>query len=1086
MGGIKGKAAVCLLAAALVLGALAGICIWIFFLGGINEASVVSASVDGQITYNADAEIRMAMEKWEKTGGQAAVIGSDASQNDNTIALAFCGLSDPAENDRVARLLEEYGYNATFFISGMEAAENEAFVQSVRQKGNWLGSMGSSDGERLQEKNQSQLIETFVRGRKVLTTLTNLPTDLLFCAGTSYPANVRQAAFASGFQAVVEPGKLLESGSLEGSQEASRFVKGLGNGELVMISMEKLAPALAGPRVEPDIPAKDKKAGAEEAGTLEEESEQTVPELVEELLFAMKAEGIQTVPVDTLAARNGEPWRRQSGKAEAAPPAGAMVYRSFLTEEKAAALALWGLPEAAQLEEMAALLKANQAGATFFVTKREARERAEEIRVLEEQGFSIGNGGGDQTEGMGEGALYQEIVSSGNAVNKAAKGGLMAYLPIGNLPLSDKPSCAQQAGEPPHHEGLADAFGILRRAAEDAGYWIASPQVLTRQTNLQSGAVHPGDLYGIDLTAPQAMETLEQMLSAIRESGLSLWDAGSMQSAQGKIPALTDSQIERLREVNRGRLAKPTDYVYTTERAMSFLFFGLKNKPVMADIESRLAVRGANGTFFATFEELQTCQEQIEALLRAGNELGVAFVESAGRASDFESTVRYLHSCRVYMSWRYGVEPSTLFFPYENPKQQIQEAASAMGLQCAGRGISMVQSRHRELTEAEIPAILNRDFAEIHLTRGVLVYFNGNYYQNDKELEPDYRGSTVCGSLMEAVFEGLVDTIAYRDTDTGEIAEDSRYQVKSSRALMNSPDCYELTADASKCEISADRHVLAELKDDEARFEYMSSRYVGSLAADKAGRLPGFSGDEIKVLDTSGRFTNQPILFLSFDDWGTDQALNPLLYVLKKHGVKATFFVRANYVKNNPNLLRAIAGEGHEIASHGYNHLPLANPNAAGEQYASLTEEETNALRVDLAACYGELYKYVGDVTVGGVRALSKNFRPPTLAVSKIGLSQVFDVGYSYSVSGDFSSHDYEAESQEELINQFVNGVGDEDWRIRLQNGSCLVMHMSDNSRYTADALDQMIPVWKEQGYRFSRIDRVLDETGGGKHEGSK
>ena len=39
-------------------------------------------------------------------------------------------------------------------------------------------------------------------------------------------------------------------------------------------------------------------------------------------------------------------------------------------------------------------------------------------------------------------------------------------------------------------------------------------------------------------------------------------------------------------------------------------------------------------------------------------------------------------------------------------------------------------------------------------------------------------------------------------------------------------------------------------------------------------------------------------------------------------------------------------------------------------------------------------------------------------------------------------------------------------------------MHMSDESKYTAQALDIMIPIWKEQGYSFARLDSYLTQDG--------
>jgi len=45
-----------------------------------------------------------------------------------------------------------------------------------------------------------------------------------------------------------------------------------------------------------------------------------------------------------------------------------------------------------------------------------------------------------------------------------------------------------------------------------------------------------------------------------------------------------------------------------------------------------------------------------------------------------------------------------------------------------------------------------------------------------------------------------------------------------------------------------------------------------------------------------------------------------ILDILKENGVKATFFCTSNFVKNAPEIMKRIAGEGHEIACHGCDH----------------------------------------------------------------------------------------------------------------------------------------------------------------------
>ena len=101
--------------------------------------------------------------------------------------------------------------------------------------------------------------------------------------------------------------------------------------------------------------------------------------------------------------------------------------------------------------------------------------------------------------------------------------------------------------------------------------------------------------------------------------------------------------------------------------------------------------------------------------------------------------------------------------------------------------------------------------------------------------------------------------------------------------------------------------------------------------------------------------------------------------------------------------------------------------------------------------------------------------RPPTLAVSKKGLEAIFDAGATGAISGDFSTHDYEAKSVAEVVEKMKNGIVMSNDEIKvIQNGSIIVMHMSDEAKYTAEALDEVIPYYLAKGYHFARISDYL------------
>jgi peptidoglycan/xylan/chitin deacetylase (PgdA/CDA1 family) len=65
-------------------------------------------------------------------------------------------------------------------------------------------------------------------------------------------------------------------------------------------------------------------------------------------------------------------------------------------------------------------------------------------------------------------------------------------------------------------------------------------------------------------------------------------------------------------------------------------------------------------------------------------------------------------------------------------------------------------------------------------------------------------------------------------------------------------------------------------------------------------------------------------VLLTFDDGPHPQQTPQLLDALKKHGVKAVFFVIGDHVKNHPALLKRIIDEGHLIGNHTMTH-PVAS-----------------------------------------------------------------------------------------------------------------------------------------------------------------
>ncbi len=69
------------------------------------------------------------------------------------------------------------------------------------------------------------------------------------------------------------------------------------------------------------------------------------------------------------------------------------------------------------------------------------------------------------------------------------------------------------------------------------------------------------------------------------------------------------------------------------------------------------------------------------------------------------------------------------------------------------------------------------------------------------------------------------------------------------------------------------------------------------------------------------RVTREKTLVLTFDDGPGDRLTPVILDFLRQNHSKATFFLLGRNIAGREHLIRRIVADGHEIGSHGYDHL---------------------------------------------------------------------------------------------------------------------------------------------------------------------
>lgn len=202
--------------------------------------------------------------------------------------------------------------------------------------------------------------------------------------------------------------------------------------------------------------------------------------------------------------------------------------------------------------------------------------------------------------------------------------------------------------------------------------------------------------------------------------------------------------------------------------------------------------------------------------------------------------------------------------------------------------------------------------------------------------------------------------------------------------------------------------------------------------------------------------TERKAIALTFDD-GPTADTPAILDILRNKNVKATFFVVGKQAEANPELLRLIVSEGHEVQGHTYSHLALdfLTPGQI--------EKELFKTRVVLR-------------TVAGIDAAC--LRPPggrfggalEEVAKRYGITTVFWTANCTSLEGG---------KKEKMRDYIVSSA---------RPGGIVLMHYAEG--VTRRALPEAIDILRRQGYEFVTISDLLSGTANGtrqsKHKDEK
>ncbi|MBN8691704.1 MAG: polysaccharide deacetylase family protein [Bacteroidetes bacterium] len=174
---------------------------------------------------------------------------------------------------------------------------------------------------------------------------------------------------------------------------------------------------------------------------------------------------------------------------------------------------------------------------------------------------------------------------------------------------------------------------------------------------------------------------------------------------------------------------------------------------------------------------------------------------------------------------------------------------------------------------------------------------------------------------------------------------------------------------------------------------------------------------------------------LTFDDGPCTPQTLAVLDTLKKHQVKATFFVIGKNITANESVLKRTVEEGHSIGSHSYSH------------HFWIDLWSAKKLEADIQQSLDSIKKVTGEDT--------KLFRPP-YGVTTPNFAYVLKKLNLTSIGWNVRSYDTSTADLNKILERVLS---------QTKNGSVILLH--DRLNIMPELLDKLIPALKERQFEF-------------------
>lgn len=182
--------------------------------------------------------------------------------------------------------------------------------------------------------------------------------------------------------------------------------------------------------------------------------------------------------------------------------------------------------------------------------------------------------------------------------------------------------------------------------------------------------------------------------------------------------------------------------------------------------------------------------------------------------------------------------------------------------------------------------------------------------------------------------------------------------------------------------------------------------------------------------------TNAKTVALTFDDGPHEPNTAKVLDVLKKHDVKAAFFIIGKHIKGHEALMQRLVAEGHQIGNHSFSHHNLFDL------------WSTKKITQDVQQCQNLIEQYQS----------ANLFRPP-YGVTTPNIRRALKTLNLRSIGWNIRSYDTSAGSISQVKDRIMK---------QLKPGAIILLH--DRLDLAPGLLEALIPELKGHGYNFSLL----------------